>query len=272
MSIFRPDDFRRPRGAAQPPDRPQRGLGRDRRRPAAARAGADRPAARLAGAVMSEHHVDPSETVDVRTGTGWALAGVAVVLVLGGLARLLEQTVPGRHQGHRVRRDRRGHRVPGVRDRAGPARQRRAHPARPAGPAGRRLPHRVLHQDRAGAARRVDQHRGDRQRRRAGHPAGAGPDQRGVRVHLVAGRPARARRQAARAAGLRGVDLRGERGHRRGRRGAGQEGAAGLHGQHGHHLRAAVDLPAAGWRPGCSGWTRPWPGPGSAATSTPPRR
>jgi uncharacterized membrane protein YadS len=37
--------------------------------------------------------------VDARTGVRWALAGVAVVLVLGGPARLLEQTVPAATTG-----------------------------------------------------------------------------------------------------------------------------------------------------------------------------
>ncbi len=38
-------------------------------------------------------------STDARTGIRWALAGVAVVLVLGGLARLLEQTVPAATKG-----------------------------------------------------------------------------------------------------------------------------------------------------------------------------
>jgi hypothetical protein len=38
--------------------------------------------------------------VDLRPGVRWALAGVAVVLVLGGLTRLLEQTVPGAAEGN----------------------------------------------------------------------------------------------------------------------------------------------------------------------------
>jgi uncharacterized membrane protein YadS len=37
--------------------------------------------------------------VDLRPGVRWALAGVAVVLVLGGLTRLLEQTVPAATKG-----------------------------------------------------------------------------------------------------------------------------------------------------------------------------
>ena len=37
--------------------------------------------------------------LDARSGIRWALAGVAVVLVLGGLARLLEQTVPAATKG-----------------------------------------------------------------------------------------------------------------------------------------------------------------------------
>ena len=149
-----------------------------------------------------------------------------------------------RRQGHRVRRDRRGDRVPGVRDPARPARQPRAHPARPARPAGGRLPHRVLHQDRARAARGVDQLRGDPDRGRAGHPAGDRPDQRRVRVHLVARWPARARRPAARAAVVGGVDLRHQRRDRGRRRCAGQARAAGVHREPRRRVRPALDLPA----------------------------
>ena len=44
---------------------------------------------------------DDGAQVDVesRSGPGWALAGVAVVLVLGGIVRFLDQTVPGATKG-----------------------------------------------------------------------------------------------------------------------------------------------------------------------------
>ena len=145
-------------------------------------------------------------------------------------------------------------------------------PDRPARPARRRLPHRVLHQDRPGPARRLDQPHGDRHRRRPGDHPGAGADHRRLPVHLVARRQARPRRQAPRAAGVGGVDLRGQRGHRGGRRGTGQARAARLHRQPGRSsspCRRSSCCP--GW-PTCSGSAPRWPGRGSAATSTPPPR
>ena len=167
---------------------------------------------------------------------------------------------PRRRQGHRLRRRRRRDRVPGLRDPAGllgnVVLTRLGLRDRLAGG----VPHRVLHQDRPGAARRVDQPRGDRQRRRAGDPPGAGADQRRVPVHLVARRPARARRQAARPAAS-AVSICGvSAAIAAAGRGAGQAGAAGVHGQPGDRLRAAVDLPAARGSPTC--WGSPGRGRG----------
>ena len=160
-------------------------------------------------------------------------------------------------------------RVPGLRHRFGSHRKRGADEARAARRVVQRLPHRVLHQDGPGAARRVDQSEGARHRRGPGDHPGVAADHHRLRLHLVARRQARSGRQAAGAAGVGGVDLRGQRGDRGGGRRAGQARATRLRRIAGDRVRAAVDLPAAlAGRRASASPTRS-PAPGSAATSTP---
>ena len=223
--------------------RHERGLARRHRRPCPAGSGAPRRDPGQRDPVTEQTTTDRHNRHPL-SGIGYAIAGVLVVLALGAATRFLEprcRSGPPAHPSKGGQVDR----IPGLRNRFGPARQLRAVEARAARRAVAGLPHRVLHQDRSGAARRVDQPEGARHRGRPGHHPGAAVDHHRVRLHLVAGRPARPRRQAARAAGVGGVDLRRERGHRGRRRGAGQEGTTGLRRVAGHRVRAAVDLPAA---------------------------
>ena len=126
-----------------------------------------------------------------------------------------------------------------------------SHPpgARRPRPAERGVSHRVLHQDRAGPARRVDQPRLDRAGRRAVDRPVDRPDHDRVPRDVVPGRRARHRPQAPRAPRGRRVHLRRIGGDRGGRGRGGQEGAAGLRGEPRHRVRAAVDLHPAVDRP-----------------------